>query len=134
MKNYVIILIGVIIALIIVGGAIAYTSMQNFQDEPVAVENNVSNTTEVINGTTVTSDSQSTTSHSDRDSSGPSVVSEDVKFNKQAGEGYYREVNYDDGNFRQYDVDTGKLIGSSYDSDQDKLPSMEWSKWFLLNY
>ena len=119
MKNYVIILIGVIIALIIVGGAIAYTSMQNFQDEPVAVENNVSN------ATTVTSDSQSTTSNSDRDSSGPSVVSEDVKFNKQAGEGYYREVNYDDGNFRQYDVDTGKLIGSSYDSDQDKLPSME---------
>ena len=119
MKNYVIILIGVIIALIIVGGAIAYTSMRNFQDEPVAVENNVSN------ATTVTSDSQSTTSNSDRDSSGPSVVSEDVKFNKQAGEGYYREVNYDDGNFRQYDVDTGKLIGSSYDSDQDKLPSME---------
>ena len=128
MKNYVIILIGVIIALIIVGGAIAYTSMQNFRDEPVAVENNVSN------ATTVTSDSQSTTSNSDRDSSRPSVVSEDVKFNKQAGEGYYREVNYDDGNFRQYDVDTGKLIGSSYDSDQDKLPSMEWSKWFLLNY
>ncbi|MGN0177623.1 MAG: flagellar protein, FliL [Methanobrevibacter sp.] len=123
MKNYVIILIGVIIALIIVVGAIAYTSMQNSQDEPIAVENNVSNATNVINATTATSDSQRTTANSD--SSGPSVVSEDVKFNKQAGEGYYREVNYDDGNFRQYDVDTGKLIGSSYDSDQDKLPSME---------
>ena len=53
------------------------------------------------------------------------VVSEEVKFNAQNGEGYYREVTYKDGGFRQYDTESGDLIGSSYDSDQDQLPSME---------
>ena len=53
------------------------------------------------------------------------IVSEEVKFNAQNGEGYYREVTYKDGGFRQYDTQSGELIGSSYDSDQDKLPSME---------
>ena len=53
------------------------------------------------------------------------IVSEEVKFNAQNGEGYYREVTYKDGGFRQYDTQTGDLIGLSYDSDQDKLPSME---------
>ena len=53
------------------------------------------------------------------------VVKEEVKQNYQNGEGSYREVTYSDGGFRQYDKDTGELIGSSYQSDQDKLPSME---------
>lgn len=122
MENYVIILIGIIIALLIVGGAVVYTSMQNSQDEPVAIESNISN---AINTTNVTSDNSNTTATLENNESGPSVVSEVVKFNGQEGEGYYREVTYSDGNFRQYDVDTGELIGSSYDSDQDKFPSME---------
>lgn len=122
MENYVIILIGIIIALLIVGGAVVYTSMQNSQDEPVAIESNISNAT---NTTNVTSDNSNTTATLENNESGPSVVSEVVKFNGQEGEGYYREVTYSDGNFRQYDVDTGELIGSSYDSDQDKFPSME---------
>ena len=54
------------------------------------------------------------------------VVKEEVKFNEQNGEGYYREVTYKDGGFRQFDVETGELIGSSYESDQSKLPSLEW--------
>lgn len=53
------------------------------------------------------------------------VVSEEVKFNEQNGEGYYREVTYKDGGFRQFDVKTGELIGSSYEADQSKLPSLE---------
>ena len=53
------------------------------------------------------------------------VVKEEVKFNEQNGEGYYREVTYKDGGFRQFDVETGELIGSSYESDQSKLPSLE---------
>lgn len=53
------------------------------------------------------------------------VVSEEVKFNEQNGEGYYREVTYEDGGFRQFDVETGELIGSSYKEDQSKLPSLE---------
>lgn len=57
-------------------------------------------------------------------SSGSGVVGEEVIFNAQKGEGYFREVSYSDGNFRQYDIDTGKLIGSSYQSDQKYLPQM----------
>ena len=58
-------------------------------------------------------------------SSDDDIVSEEIKFNAQNGEGYYREVTYKDGGFRQFDADTGELIGSSYDSDQDKLPSLD---------
>lgn len=61
----------------------------------------------------------------DYDSEDENIVSEEIKFNAQAGSGYYREIQYDDGGFRQFDVDTGKLIGSSYESDQKYLPKME---------
>ncbi len=53
------------------------------------------------------------------------VVSEEIKDNRQAGSGQYRLVNYNDGGFRQFDVETGKLIGSSYKSDQEYLPNIE---------
>ena len=53
------------------------------------------------------------------------IVSEEVKFNHQVGSGYYKQVTYRDGGFRQYDAKTGELIGSSYKSDQKYLPSME---------
>ena len=49
------------------------------------------------------------------------VVKEQIKENGQAGGGSYKEVSYSDGGFRQYDSNTGELIGSSYDSDQAKL-------------
>ena len=52
---------------------------------------------------------------------GLTVVKEEVVFNGQAGEGYIREVTYSDGNFRQYDNATGKLIGSSFEGDQARL-------------
>ena len=53
------------------------------------------------------------------------IVSEKIKFNGQAGEGYYREVRYSDGGFRQYDTETGELIGSSYQSDQKYLSNIQ---------
>ena len=53
------------------------------------------------------------------------IVSEEIKTNFQAGGGKYREVRYKDGGFRQFDVETGELIGSSYESDQKYLPSLE---------
>lgn len=53
------------------------------------------------------------------------IVGEVVKFNAQNGEGHYREVTYSDGGFRQFDVETGKLIGSSYDCDQPDLPNLD---------
>lgn len=52
------------------------------------------------------------------------VVKEEIIKSGQAGV-TYRQVTYEDGGFRQFDTETGKLIGSSYESDQDKLPSME---------
>ena len=93
MKNYVIILIGVIVALVIVGGAVAYVSVQDSSHNNDTIKSCIPNITNATNA--------------------------------QAGEGYYREVTYSDGEFRQFDNVTGELIGSSYDSDQDKLPSME---------
>lgn len=53
------------------------------------------------------------------------IISEEIKFNHQAGEGQYREIRYEDGGFRQFDTQTGELIGSSYKSDQKNLPTME---------
>ena len=53
------------------------------------------------------------------------VVSEKMVESGQEPGLTYREVTYDDGNIRQYDKDTGELIGSTFDSDQSKLPSME---------
>ena len=56
------------------------------------------------------------------------IVSEEIKDNHQAGKGQYREVRYEDGGFRQYDTETGELIGSSYKSDQKYLPNIEWGE------
>ncbi|MBQ6511859.1 hypothetical protein [Methanobrevibacter sp.] len=53
------------------------------------------------------------------------IVKEEIIKNGQEEGLNYREVTYEDGGFRQFDVESGKLIGSSYESDQDKLPSME---------
>ena len=105
-------MLGAIAALIFLGGAFAFTMLNiNSSDDDSSspaesVEDDLSD------------DSNASSDDSD-------IVSEEIKYNAQNGGGYYREVTYKDGGFRQYDVDTGELIGSSYDSDQDKLPSME---------
>ena len=52
------------------------------------------------------------------------IISEEIKFNYQEGSVYYRHVTYCDGGFRQFDTETGQLIGSSYASDQKNLPKM----------
>lgn len=121
MKNAIIVLMGIIIALLIVGGAIAFTNMGSDNNQSDNTNNSVVEDAQdtVKNATFADDDSKSSSDD------GVYVVSEEVKFNAQNGEGYYREVTYSDGEFRQFDVDTGELIGSSYDSDQDKLPSME---------
>ena len=123
MKGFILLILGIIVVLI-VGGAVA----QNiFQD--VDIDNIDSNTVDKIKDkvSNIASSSESN-SKSGGDDSGniiDDIVSEEVKFNAQNGEGYYREVTYKDGGFRQYDTESGELIGSSYDSDQDKLPSMD---------
>ena len=120
MKSFILILLGIIVALLVVGGAVAYSFMNELG---VNMENIDSNTVEKIKdkvSNVASSESSSSSGSGDGD-----IVSEIVKFNEQNGEGYYREVTYKDGGFRQYDADSGKLIGSSYESDQGSLPSME---------
>lgn len=112
MKGIILVLIGIIVALVIVCGALGYNYI-NISDIDSSAANEVG---EKVSNVETSSDD----TNNDGD-----IVSEVVKFNAQAGEGYYREVTYKDGGFRQYDVDTGELIGSSYESDQKYLPSME---------
>lgn len=113
MKGFIILIIGIIAALIVVGGALGYNYVKESDVDTSTAEKVIDKVSNV--------ESSSDTENDD----GNDIVSEEVKFNAQEGEGYYREVTYKDGGFRQYDVDSGKLIGSSYDSDQKYLPSME---------
>ena len=124
MKNAIIVLIGIVIALLIVGGAVALNTMGSNDDQQSDdADSAVEEETDTVKNATLVDDDTSSDSDSD-------IVSEEVKFNYQNGSGYYREVTYRDGGFRQFDTESNELIGSSYDSDQDKLPSMEWFKWF----
>ena len=116
MKSFILVLLG-LVALLVVGGVAAYSFMNELG---VNMENIDSNSIEKIKDKVSNVASSESSSSSDGD-----IVSEIVKFNEQNGEGYYREVTYSDGGFRQYDTESGDLIGSSYKSDQDLLPSME---------
>ena len=119
MKNAIIVLIGIVIALLIVGGAVALNTMGSHDDQQSDdADSAVEEETDTVKNATLVDDDTSSDSDSD-------IVSEEVKFNYQNGSGYYREVTYRDGGFRQFDTESNELIGSSYDSDQDKLPSME---------
>lgn len=117
MKSSVVVLIG-IVAVLIVGGAFAFTFMDQIADVADGGDSGtfhkVANKVDKV----TSSDGSSGSSGSD---SGSDIVSEIVKFNYQNGEGYYREVTYKDGGFRQFDNTTGEMIGSSYDEDQEKL-------------
>lgn len=123
MKSFILVLLGIIAALLIVGGAVAYSFMNELG---VNMENIDSNDIEKLKDkVSSVASSESSDSSSNSQSADSDVVSEEVKFNAQNGEGYYREVTYKDGGFRQYDTESGDLIGSSYDSDQKNLPSLE---------
>lgn len=123
MKGFIVVVLGIIAALLIVGGAVAYSFMNELG---VNMEDIDSNTIDKIKDkVSNVASSESSDSPSASSSEGSNIVDEVVKFNGQNGEGYYREVTYSDGGFRQYDTESGDLIGSSYDSDKDKLPSLE---------
>ena len=130
MKGLVLVPLIIIAAILVISGALAYHVLHEEGVEVTGDDFNIIDKVldKVSNiGTSESSNSNSEGSIMDTVNS---VVKEEVKFNAQNGEGYYREVTYEDGGFRQYDTETGELIGSSYESDQDKLPSMEWLKWF----
>ena len=130
MKGFILLVIGIIVAIVVIGGASAFYFLNQ---AGISVDEVNSDTIgNVVDKVSNVASSQSSDSSSDGSvlDKVNDVVSEEVKFNAQNGEGYYREVTYSDGGFRQYDTESGDLIGSSYESDQDKLPSMEWLKWF----
>ena len=123
MKGFIVVVLGIIAALLIVGGAVAYSFMNELG---VNMEDIDSNTIDKIKDkVSNVASSESSDSPSASSSEGSNIVDEVVKFNAQNGEGYYREVTYSDGGFRQYDTESGDLIGSSYDYDKDKLHSLE---------
>lgn len=125
MKGFILVILAIIAVVIVAGGAAALHVMNQ---AGIGIEDiNPSNVGDVVDkvSNVASSDSSSSSSGDSVVDKVSDIVSEEVKFNAQNGEGYYREVTYRDGGFRQYDTETGELIGSSYDSDQDKLPSME---------
>lgn len=120
MKGFILVVIGIIAVLLIAGGAVAYSFISELG---VNMENIDSNTIDNIKDK-VSNVASSEGSDSSQSSAGD-IISEVIKDNQQNGEGQYREVTYRDGGFRQYDTESGELIGSSYESDQGNLPSME---------
>ncbi|WP_304125718.1 flagellar protein, FliL [Methanosphaera cuniculi] len=126
MRNNAIALIIIIVVIVIAALGISTTfnnttnnTTNNNTTDNITLENNTTD------NTTQTTQTAQKTDNGGSKSSEPSVVNTETKENYQAADGsHYKEVSYSDGNFRQYDSN-GKLIGSSYESDQSKLPSME---------
>ena len=125
MKGFILLVIGIIVAVVVIGGI----SAVHFLNEAGAGVDDLN--PDIINKVVDKVSNVESSGSSDSSSGGSAldkvgdIVSEEIKSNAQNGEGSYREVTYKDGGFRQYDTESGELIGSSYDSDQDKLPSME---------
>lgn len=130
------ILVGVLIGLILVALAITFApsgAYDNSTDVSVAdqsqsndnggilnfVKNATSNPSAVSSNGSGSQVSSSSSSSSSNSASG--VTGGGAEYNAQDGGGYYYQINYSDGNFRQYDTKTGDLIGSSFDEDQEKL-------------
>ncbi|MDE4079017.1 flagellar protein, FliL [Candidatus Methanosphaera massiliense] len=128
MRDKPVLLLLVIVIIVIIGAVSAFSLYQPENNTTNNTTVNITNnTTNITNNTTSndTPSSSSSDSSSSNSNNGPSVVSTHDEENYQAGDGsHYKQVEYSDGNFRQYDYN-GKLIGSSYDSDQKYLPSME---------
>ena len=128
MKSFILIVISIIAVIIIVGGV---TALHIMNEAGMGVDdldsNSIDNLINKVSNVASSDNSNSGDSSSDKSLMGDlgDIVNEEIKYNYQNGGGYYREVTYKDGGFRQYDTDSGKLIGSSYESDQSKLPRME---------
>ena len=121
MKSFILLILAIIAVILIVGGVAAVHVMHEAGIEEI----NADTVSRIIDKVFNIQSSGSSDSSSDSGNIVDDILDEEVKFNHQNGEGSYREVTYSDGGFRQYDTESGELIGSSYDSDQDKLPSLE---------
>lgn len=115
MKKSVLILLA-IVAILLMGGAFAFTFMHDIAN---VAENDDSGTIhKIANKVDQVSSSDGSGGSSD---SGSDIISEAINYNGQNDGGSFREVTYKDGGFRQYDTESGELIGSSYEEDQEKL-------------
>ena len=127
------VLIGVLIGLLLVGAAIVFAPSDAYDNSTTDVQDQSSSDGGILkifnqNSTANTSTSANTTNTNTNSngssaqlSSGSGVTGGGAEYNGQAGGGYMYQINYSDGNFRQYDTKTGELIGSSFDEDQEKL-------------
>ena len=115
MNSSVLVLLG-IVAVLLVGGAFAVTIMDNVAN---VADNGGSGTFQKIANKVdqVTSSDSSYGSTGNDGGSAGDILSDIIKPDGQNG-GSLREVIYKDGGFRQFYVDTGEMIGSSYDEDQ----------------
>ena len=123
MKSFIVIVLGIIVALLVVGGAVAYSFVNDIGDNMDDSNSNIID--KVKDKVSNVASSESSDSSASSQSEASDIVGDVIKSNSQMGEGSYREVTYGDGGFRQFDVETGELIGSSYSSDQGKLPNLE---------
>ncbi len=125
MKGFILVILAIIAAVLVAGGVMAHQIMNEegigIQDLDSKIVDKLLNKVNNVES----SESSNTNTEGNIMKDVSDIVNEEIKFNAQNGEGYYREVTYKDGGFRQFDTETGELIGSSYDSDQDKLPSMD---------
>ena len=125
MKGFILVILAIIAAVLVAGGVMAHQIMNEegigIQDLDSKIVDKLLNKVNNVES----SETSNTNTEGNIMKDVSDIVNEEIKFNAQNGEGYYREVTYKDGGFRQYDTETGELIGSSYDSDQAKLPSMD---------
>ena len=131
------ILLGILIGALIVGGAVMFfsnsgnnpmnetnDSVSDVAQQPVSTvdngaNNNAANGNANANASTNANSNAANSGYSQGNQNG--VSGGEVSENYQAGGGEMYQINYKDGNFRQYDTQTGELIGSSFDEDQEKL-------------
>ena len=133
MENKNIIIIAVLAIVLVLGVIFAtsiFTPSNNTNNTNDTVNVTLNDTNETNNTTNTTSTNTKEVSSSKKSSKSDSnIVDESIKENYQAGDGsHYREVKYKDGNIRQYDT-SGKLIGSSYESDQAQLKRDAGASW-----
>ncbi len=120
MKGFIVVILGIIVALLVVGGVAGYAVMSEASSDYGGMGNLIHKILDKVSNVETSDDGGSSVVSQ----VGDKVKEEVVESGQEPGLSY-REVTYDDGGVRQYDINTGELIGSTYESDQDKLPSME---------
>ena len=129
MENKNMIILALVAIVLVLAGVIFATSINTPTNDTNSSNDTVNVTLNDTNETNNTTVSTKEASSSKKSSKSDSIAGESIKENYQAGDGsHYREVQYKDGNIRQYDS-SGKLIGSSYDSDQAQLKRDAGDSW-----